>query len=237
MRIRHLRWPSPALVVSMVALVVALGGTSYAAFQLPKNSVGTKQLKKHAVSGAKIKNGAVTASKIKKNAVTTAKIKNGAVTASKINTSGLTVPTANNANQLGGLGPSTYTTASNYTQSSTAQAITGTVATIGSPIQITTTGTRRVIASAAVHGVNGVAGTGVYLVCRLTIDGTSGVNDTDYASPAGGFTIVDASVSPLASAVVGAGTHTVTLQCFAAGGATPKATVVDDALATWAVSG
>ena len=237
MRIRHLRWPSPALVVALIALVVALGGTSYAAFKLPKNSVGTKQLKKHAVSGAKIKNGAVTASKIKKNAVTTAKIKNGAVTASKINTSGLTVPTANNANQLGGLGPSTYTTASNYTQSSTAQAITGTVATIGSPIQITTTGTRRVIASAAVHGVNGVAGTGVYLVCRLTIDGTSGVNDTDYASPAGGFTIVDASVSPLASAVVGAGTHTVTLLCQAVGGATPRATVADDALAAWAVSG
>src|SRR6202020_984299 len=74
----HLRGPSPALVVSVVALVVALGGTSYAAFSLPKNSVGSKQLKK--------------------NAVTTSKIKNGSVTASKINTSGLTVPNAQNAN-------------------------------------------------------------------------------------------------------------------------------------------
>lgn len=48
------RWPSPALVVAVVALVVALGGTSYAAIILPANSVGTKQLKKHAVTPAKI---------------------------------------------------------------------------------------------------------------------------------------------------------------------------------------
>jgi hypothetical protein len=49
---RHL---SPALVVSCLALLVALGGTGYAAIALPPGSVGTKQLK----------NGAVTASKVK----------------------------------------------------------------------------------------------------------------------------------------------------------------------------
>jgi hypothetical protein len=223
MRTFRLRKPSPALVISLLALSVALGGTAYAGITISKNSVGTNQLK----------NGAVT----------TKKIKNGNVTASKINTTGLTVPnalhadTAANATNLGGLAPSEYKTASNFTQSSTAKPITSTVTTIGSPIQITTAGTSsRVIASAAVHATNGVAGTGVYLVCHITIDGTSGVNDTDYASPAGGFTIVDAAVSPLASAVVGAGTHTVTLLCDAVGGATPQATVADDALATWAVS-
>ena len=226
------RMPSPALVVSVVALIVALGGTSYAAFSLPNGSVGTKQLKNKAVTNAKlasnsvgtakIQNGAVTNAKLASNSVGTANIQNGAVTASKINTSGLTVPNDQ--------------TASNFTQGSPNQPITATAATIGSPIQITTTGTKRVIASAAVHAVNGVAGTGVYLVCRITIDGNSGVNDTAYASPAGGFTIVDASVSPLASAVVGAGTHTVTLLCSAVGGGAPQATVVDDALASWAVS-
>jgi hypothetical protein len=46
--------PSPALVVATVALIVALGGTSYAAFTLPKNSVGTKQLKNNAVTLVKI---------------------------------------------------------------------------------------------------------------------------------------------------------------------------------------
>jgi hypothetical protein len=233
MRTFRLGKPTPALVISVLALSVALGGTAYAGITIPKNSVGANQLR----------NGAVTTKKLKNGAVTTKKIKNGNVTASKINTTGLTVPnakqadTAANATNLGGLAPSSFTTASNYTQSSTAKPITSTVATIGSPIQITTAGTRRVIASAAVHATNGVAGTGVFLVCHITIDGTSGVNDTDYASPAGGFTIVDAAVSPLASAVVGAGTHTVTLLCAAVGGATPQATVADDALATWAVSG
>src|SRR5579859_4539792 len=48
------RRPSPALVVALVALFVALGGTSYAAFSLPKNSVGTAQIKSQAVTKAKI---------------------------------------------------------------------------------------------------------------------------------------------------------------------------------------
>jgi len=72
---RRLRAPSPALVISLIALFVALGGTSYAAIaSVPRNSIGSKQLKKNAVTGVKIKNGAVTKS--------------------KINTTGLTVPNA-----------------------------------------------------------------------------------------------------------------------------------------------
>jgi cytoskeletal protein RodZ len=55
-----LRRPSPALVISILALFVALGGTSYAITQLPKNSVGTPQLKKNAVTGAKVKDGSLT---------------------------------------------------------------------------------------------------------------------------------------------------------------------------------
>ena len=52
---KALRAPSPALVISLIALFVALGGTSYAAIiSLPKNSVGTKQLKTGAVTAKKI---------------------------------------------------------------------------------------------------------------------------------------------------------------------------------------
>jgi hypothetical protein len=58
------RRPSPALIVATVALVVAMAGTTYAATQLPKNSVGAKQLKKDAVTGAKVKNGSLTGSDI-----------------------------------------------------------------------------------------------------------------------------------------------------------------------------
>ena len=61
--------PSPAFVVSLIALFVALGGTSYAAITaLPARSVGTTQLKNNAVTGPKIKNGAITAAKISSSA-------------------------------------------------------------------------------------------------------------------------------------------------------------------------
>ena len=43
-----------ANVTAMLALCVALGGTGYAATQLPKNSVGTRQLKKGSVTSSKV---------------------------------------------------------------------------------------------------------------------------------------------------------------------------------------
>jgi hypothetical protein len=43
-------------VASTLALVVALGGTSYAAFSLPRNSVGHRQLQAGAVRGREVKN-------------------------------------------------------------------------------------------------------------------------------------------------------------------------------------
>jgi hypothetical protein len=45
---------SPAMIVACIALVVALGGASYAAGVLPKNSVGSKQLRKWAVKPSKV---------------------------------------------------------------------------------------------------------------------------------------------------------------------------------------
>src|SRR5215813_14706929 len=51
---RKLRSPSPALIISLIALFVALGGTTYAATSLPANSVGTQQIRNKAVTPAKI---------------------------------------------------------------------------------------------------------------------------------------------------------------------------------------
>ena len=45
------------MVVAIVALFVALGGTGYAALELPRHSVGQKQLKRNAVTTAKVENG------------------------------------------------------------------------------------------------------------------------------------------------------------------------------------
>lgn len=87
MRRFHLGRPSPALVVATIALIVALGGTSYAAFIVPKNSVGTRQLKN--------------------DAVTTKKIKNGSVTGSKMNLSGVVAPHAADARYASTAGSAT----------------------------------------------------------------------------------------------------------------------------------
>jgi hypothetical protein len=47
--------PSPATVIATIALLVALGGTGYAASALPANSVGNKQLQNNAVTSPKVK--------------------------------------------------------------------------------------------------------------------------------------------------------------------------------------
>jgi hypothetical protein len=108
------RRPSPAMVVALVALFLALGGSSYAAL-----SIGTGNIRNGAVTSAKIKNGAVKSAKINTGAVkttklnaqsvTNAKVKNNTLTGAKINESTLgQVPSANNANQLGGQPATAY---------------------------------------------------------------------------------------------------------------------------------
>jgi hypothetical protein len=64
------RLPTPAMGVAFIALVVALGGTSYAVVNLPARSVGSKQLKPKAVKGAHIKANAITSSKVKDGSLT-----------------------------------------------------------------------------------------------------------------------------------------------------------------------
>lgn len=57
---RMVRRPSAAMVVACLALLVALGGTSYATvLDVPKNSVGPPQLKRNAVTPAKLAPNAV----------------------------------------------------------------------------------------------------------------------------------------------------------------------------------
>jgi hypothetical protein len=58
------RRPTASLVISVVALFVALGGSGYAALSMPPNSVGTRQLRNSSVSNPKIRNLAVNFSKI-----------------------------------------------------------------------------------------------------------------------------------------------------------------------------
>jgi len=82
-------------VVATLALFIVLGGASYAALKLPKNSVGTKQLKKNAVTTAKLKKGAVTGDKIKLSTLGTVP-------------SAAKADNANNAASLGNVGASAF---------------------------------------------------------------------------------------------------------------------------------
>jgi len=62
---KHLRKPSPAMIVACLALLVALSGTGMAAAtQLGRNSVGTLQLKDSAVTNAKVRNNAINSTKV-----------------------------------------------------------------------------------------------------------------------------------------------------------------------------
>jgi hypothetical protein len=82
--------PSPAMVVASLALVFAMGGTTWAVTSLPANSVGIAQLRtgavtntkigSRAVSNAKLRAASVSATKIAKDAVTGGDVKNGALT-------------------------------------------------------------------------------------------------------------------------------------------------------------
>jgi hypothetical protein len=69
-RLPRMGRPSPALVLACVALFVALGGTGYAALQLPANSVGSKQIRKGAVKNSEIANNAVTGRKVRPRSLT-----------------------------------------------------------------------------------------------------------------------------------------------------------------------
>ena len=70
-----IRLPSPAMGVALIALVVALSGTTYAAVR-----IGTKQIKNNAITSPKIRNGQVRNVDLARNSVVTAKIVAGAVT-------------------------------------------------------------------------------------------------------------------------------------------------------------
>lgn len=68
MNMRRLK-PSPALVLAMIALLVAMGGVGYSATKLKAGSVKTKAIKNGAVTESKLANGAVSSKKFATNAL------------------------------------------------------------------------------------------------------------------------------------------------------------------------
>jgi hypothetical protein len=83
MRRLKVRRPSPALVISLIALFLALGGTGYA-LTLPNGSVGVAQLKPRAVTNSRLATLAISTSKLRPNSVVFSKLANNQFTSQKI---------------------------------------------------------------------------------------------------------------------------------------------------------
>jgi hypothetical protein len=56
-------------MTALIALFVALGGTSFAAITLPRNSVGHRQIRHDAVGNTQLRRGAVSSRSIKNHAI------------------------------------------------------------------------------------------------------------------------------------------------------------------------
>jgi len=72
---------SYANMMATTAVFIALGGTSYAALTLPRNSVGSTQIRSKAVGSSELRSRAVTSSKIRPRSVTASKLSTGVRTA------------------------------------------------------------------------------------------------------------------------------------------------------------
>jgi hypothetical protein len=205
--------------IALLALFVALGGTSMAAAQLAKNSVGTKQLRKNAVTNVKIKNGAVTGAKIANNSVTGADVRESSLG---------TVP---NASAIGGatvdsltVGRSTATSTGGGTSSSCDPSTTAFVDCGTVSLSLPRAGRVLIVADAAFDGANSFGYRGD---CKLTVDATQ-----IGASVAAGTVAVGAGLTGpgynantqdgiglnAVTDSLSAGAHALALQCNQAGG-------------------
>lgn len=138
---RSLKWrPTPAMAIAFVALLAALGGTAVA---LPgTGSVDSADLKDGAVKTVDIRKGAVNSAKVKNNSLTSKDvrgitgrdIKDNSLTGDEISEGTLDkVPSAGDADSLGGKPASAYQTGNDTIPFSVRVAGSGekTVATVG----------------------------------------------------------------------------------------------------------
>lgn len=90
---RRIPRPSPAMVVALLALFVAMGGSVYAA-----STINGKTVKKNTLPGNRVKTSSLPGNKLKQKTVTGNRLKNDTITGTQINEATLgTVPSATTA--------------------------------------------------------------------------------------------------------------------------------------------
>jgi hypothetical protein len=78
-----------ANVTSMLALFIALGGSAYAAAQLPSNSVGKSQIRASAVGKSEAATNAIGRSEVRSSAIGTSEIATNGVGSSEVKTNAI----------------------------------------------------------------------------------------------------------------------------------------------------
>jgi len=81
-RLKHLKLPSPAMIVALVALFAALGGTSYAA--LSANSVNSRTIQNGTIRNEDFKDGTLRGQEFKRDSLGGGAIKEESLDASKL---------------------------------------------------------------------------------------------------------------------------------------------------------
>ena len=222
--------PSPALVISLIALFVSLGGVGYAAV-----TITGKNVKNSSLTGKDVKNSSLTGSDVKNSSLTGSDIKNDKLTGSDVLESSLgkvpsatgadsanTANSAGNANTVGGKSPAQLRPTSAFGQSGVAAIPVTTGTTVATTtINTASAGTLQATGSVEIQGTV----TNPPSQCRIEID----------ASPASllyenvGDAVATTSENTIAvngsRSGVPAGTHTVSLLCTALSGTI----VADDA--------
>jgi len=171
MRMPRMRRPSPSLVVAVIALVVALGGTAIA---------------QSLITGRDIRNGSITGKDIRNGTITGRKVKRDSLTGRQVRESSLgQVPSAANAQRLGGRDADQFEPAGRWALiQGTAAGATVLAQSGGFAVQRLATGTYNVDTGASASGraltatINPIGGLGLVIAapCGGSANNPGGVN-------------------------------------------------------------
>ncbi len=107
---RHIlrRKPSPAMVVALIALFVAMGGVSYG---VATGTIDSRELKNNTIRSKDIRNSQVYGKDIRNSTIRSSDVRNNDLTGTDINEGTLNIPAQNvvvNPAQPSGIGPAGY---------------------------------------------------------------------------------------------------------------------------------